>query len=160
MGNIKLYVTARTSTDPAYKPLTYASGFISLKEVGLRLLVVPQETTRGDKRAVFELGHARTNSPQNNPSDDPLFNTSQFTALVLADERATVTGTVTFGNPANGGYTDTESGTAGAQGGRLKLKFHVPDGVPPASSTATLSVTSSFRGSGVTRAVWFSYQTR
>ena len=54
-GNVKLYVTARTGTDASSKPVTYASGFISIKNVGLRLLVQPKETTtRGDKRALFE----------------------------------------------------------------------------------------------------------
>ena len=51
-GNIKLYLTATTNSATGYKPLTYASGFISLKEAGLRRLVHPPETTRYDKRGV------------------------------------------------------------------------------------------------------------
>jgi uncharacterized repeat protein (TIGR01451 family) len=159
-GNIKLFVTATTSTNPSYKPLTYASGAITVKEVRLRLIVVPHETTRGDKAPVFELGHLKANTAQNNPSNNPHFNTALFSALVLADQGAHVTGTVTFGDPAHGGFTDTENGTAGALGGRVTLKFHVPDGVAPASGLATLSVTSSFRGSSITRSVVFNYGPR
>ena len=155
-GNIKLYVSASTSSAAGYKPLTYAGGFISLKEVGLKLLVQPQETTRGDKRALFVLGRIKANTPANNPSNNPRFDTTQLTVLVLADQGAHIGGTVTFGDPSDGGFTQTVPGATGP-GGRVKLRFQVRDSVAPRAGLATLSVTSSFRGASVTRIVRFGY---
>ena len=156
-GNVKLYVTARTGSDPSTKPVTYASGFIALKEAGLRLLVQPKESTRGDKRALFELGHGKANTAQNNPGHDPLFDTSQLAVLVLADQGAHVSGSVTFGDPAQGGFTGTATGTGGALSGRVTLRFHVPNDVLPSSGLATLTVTSTFRGSTIARTVRLGY---
>ena len=135
---------------------TYKTSF-PIQEIRARLVIQPQETTRGDGRRMFELGHYKSNTAQNNPSNSLSFNTSKFTALISADRGASVTGTVDFGNPAAGGFRDVETGVAGSQSGRLTLRFAVPDNVQPQSGTATLTVTSTYRGAALTRTIGFSY---
>jgi hypothetical protein len=74
--------------------------------------------------------------------------------LVIADKGAHVAGTATFGALAL-----SASGTAGP-GGRVTLKFTVPNNVAPprgTHGTGTVRVVSSFRGAIVTRSATFDY---
>jgi hypothetical protein len=111
-----------------------------VRETRLRLVIQANETTRGDKRAVFVLSRPH-----------PGNTTSVFTATVVADKGAAIAGTLTF--PMGTGISPliyTATGTAGA-GGRIHLKFMVHDGTIPGAGQATLSLTSTFRGATITR---------
>jgi hypothetical protein len=119
--------------------ISYRTSF-AIRESGLRLLLQPKATTRGSGRPLFTLGHASGGS-------------SVFSLLAIADPGARISATVTFGS-----LNLTASGTAGS-GGRVTLKFAVPNRVAPASGhgTATATVTSSFRGASITRSIHVLY---
>lgn len=116
----------------------------AIREVRLRLLVQNEETTRGNKRAAFVIG-----KPHGTVT------TSTFTARVLADAGASVSGTLTIG-----GSTLTAGPKAAGTGGRTSLKFAVPDATTPKSGTASVSVTSTYRGATITRTINFHYNTK
>jgi hypothetical protein len=122
----------------------------AIREVRLRLVAQPQETTRGNKREVFVIGKSHATNTN-----------SVLSVLVLADPGATVSGSLgLFG-------TVPMTATAGP-GGRVKLKFTVPDADGPGfnpngtpkTATTTLSVTSTFRGATITRTLNVTYQNK
>jgi uncharacterized repeat protein (TIGR01451 family) len=119
--------------------ISYRTSF-AIREAGLRLLLQPKSTTRGSGRPLFSLGHASGGS-------------TVFSLLAIAAPGARISATVTFGS-----LNLTASGTAGS-GGRVTLKFVVPNRVAPASghATATATVTSSFRGATITRSIHVPY---
>jgi hypothetical protein len=121
--------------------ISYRTSF-AIREAGLRLLLMPKATTRGGGRPLFILGHAGGGS-------------SVFSLLAIADPGAQISATVTFG-----GLNLTASGTTGP-GGRVTLKFVVPNRVAPVDRyrIATATVTSSFRGATITRSIHVLYGT-
>ena len=122
---------------------TYKTSF-PIQETRTRLVIQPQETTRGNTRQVFQLGHAHGTTV-----------TSTFTVKAVVDPGASATATVTIGS-----YTNTTAAVIAGPGGRVTFKWSVPDNVTPSKGTGTVSVTSTFRGATVTRHIGFSYGTK
>jgi len=110
----------------------------AIREVNLRLVVQVQETTRGNRRAPFEIGNKAGGS-------------SALTVLVLCDPKAAISGAATVGS-----FSLTQTATCGA-GGRAKLKYSVLNSTAPAKGTGTVAVTSSYRGATKTHTISFRY---
>jgi hypothetical protein len=116
----------------------------AIRETRLRLVLQPQESTRGNQREVFVIGKAHATNTN-----------SVLTVLVVADAGASESGQLVIG-----GNTINAGPVVAGPGGRAKLKFTVPDSTTPltGSAKATLTVTSTFRGATVTRTLTVTYQ--
>lgn len=136
-GTVKVTVESNTGGK-----FTFYRTIVAVREINLRLLIQPQETTRGNKRSVFQLGHLKGG-------------TSTYTALVLCDKNAALTANLTLGNYVSG----PKIATCGA-GGRAKFKFSVPNNVAPAKGKGTISVTSAYRSATITRSATFTYSSK
>ncbi|HZS88307.1 MAG TPA: PQQ-binding-like beta-propeller repeat protein, partial [Chloroflexota bacterium] len=118
----------------------------AVREVRLRLVLQPQETTRGNKRSVFQLAHKTTG-------------TSLFAVLALCDPNASASATASF--PSDGTGTNLTAGpNICGPGGRTKFKFNVPNSVTAPTTghnTGLVTVTSTYRGATITRSIKFTY---
>jgi hypothetical protein len=116
-----------------------------VREVRLRLLVQPQETTRGNRRATFQVSHKTSG-------------TSLFTVLALCDPNSHVSGTAALPSDGTGANLSVGPITCGA-GGRAKLKFNVPNNITTDSAhrVGLVTVTSQYRGATITRSIKFTY---
>jgi hypothetical protein len=138
-GSIKVTVQSNTGGKTTVFKTSKA-----VREVRLRLLLQAQETTRGNRRAVFQVSHKSTGS-------------SLFTVLALCDPGAGLSATASL--PADGtGANLPATATCGAAG-RAKLKFSVPDNIATDSAHrfGLVTVSSSYRGATLTRAITFTY---
>ncbi len=131
----RLLETVQANVDG--KILTFRSQK-AIREVNLRLIVQVQETTRGNRRAPFEISNKANGS-------------SKLTVLVLCDPNAAISGAASVGS-----FTNTQTATCG-KGGRAKLTYSVPNSTSPTKGTGTVTVTSSYRGASKTRIVNFHY---
>lgn len=118
---------------------------LALREASLRLLVRAAATTRGGRRPTVQLGSLSGGH-------------SALYVDVMADRGAHLSGQAVFGaNP-----TLRATATAGA-GKRALLTFAVPNSYVPSGGHAVqarVRVTSTFRGSSLTRDVTLSYARR